>query len=316
MKRIPRTATQLFFDRDIAPVAEVEPGEQVVVETADSLCGLVKSEKDVFNHIDEVFERIGGACPVTGPIYVRGATPGMCVAMTIQEMVPAPVTGKGWTAVIPGWGALVHDQGYTLQPPVRPVTTICEVSDGEVVVPLDGREVTIVARPFLGTAGVAPARERRLSLSQSREYLGDVDIPELGKGATLILPVHIEGALLSIGDAHAVQGDAEITGVAVEVEADVTLTFRPLERNEAEFVRLPILETEDWIGCIAGFQGVSLADCVRAAYVDLVRRLQRYHGFSENGAYQLLGQVGNVRIGNMIDPFYSALVAVDRRYLR
>jgi acetamidase/formamidase len=316
MRRIPRTATQLFFDRDIAPVAEVEPGEQVVVETADSLCGLVKSEKDVFNHIDEVFELIGGACPVTGPIYVRGATPGMCVAMTIEEMVPAPVTGKGWTAVIPGWGALVHDQGYTLQPPVRPVTTICEVSGGEVVVQLDGREVRIVARPFLGTAGVAPARERRLSLSQSREYLGDVDIPELGKGATLTLPVHIEGALLSIGDAHAVQGDAEITGVAVEVEADVTLTFRPLERDEAEFVRLPILETEDRIGCIAGFQGVGLADCVRAAYVDLVRRLQRYHGFSENGAYQLLGQVGKVRIGNMIDPFYSALVAVDRRYLR
>ena len=118
-----------------------------------------------------------------------------------------------------------------------------------------------------------------------------------------------------MGDAHAVQGDAEITGVAVEVEADVTLTFRPLERDEAEFVRLPILETEDRIGCIAGFQGVGLADCVRAAYVDLVRRLQRYHGFSENGAYQLLGQVGNVRIGNMIDPFYSALVSVDRRYL-
>ena len=67
---------------------------------------------------------------------------------------------------------------------------------------------------------------------------------------------------------------------------------------------------------MCGFQGVSLADCVRAAYVDLVRRLQRYHGFSENGAYQLLGQVGNVRIGNMIDPFYSALVAVERRYLR
>ena len=168
MRRVPRTATQLFFDRDIAPVAEVEPGEQVVVETADSLCGLVKSEKDVFNHIDEVFERIGGACPVTGPIYVRGAQPGMCVAMTIEEMVPAPVTGKGWTAVIPGWGALVHDQGYTLQPPMRPVTTICEVSGGEVVVPLDGREAPPGSRRHGNGGCRCPSRGSTWATSTSR----------------------------------------------------------------------------------------------------------------------------------------------------
>ena len=121
--------------------------------------------------------------------------------------------------------------------------------------------------------------------------------------------------MVSMGDAHAAQGDAEITGVAIEVEADVTVSFEVLEHEEARFVRLPILETEDWVGSVAGFQGVGLANCVRAAYVDLVRRLERHHGFSERAAYQLLGQVGRVRIGNMIDPFYSVLVTVERRYL-
>ena len=66
---------------------------------------------------------------------------------------PAPVTGTGWTAVIPGWGALVHDQGYTLQPPVAPVSTICRVGPDEIVLPLDGVEVRIPSRPFLGTVG-------------------------------------------------------------------------------------------------------------------------------------------------------------------
>ncbi len=315
MRRIPRDAWQMVFDREVEPVATVKDGETVLVETADSLCGIVKSERDVFRHIDEVFERLGGACPVTGPIAVEGAKPGQCVAIDVLEVVPAPRTGKGWTAVIPGWGALVHDQGYTLQPPVGPVTTICEVTKDEVVLPVDGRKVRLPARPFLGTVGVAPKRERRMSLSQSPEYLGDVDVPSITKGATMILPAHTDGALVSLGDAHAAQGEGEVTGVAVEVEADVTLRLRVIDADEAEYGRLPILETGEWVGCIAGFQGVNLADCVRAGYVDLVRRLVRHHGFSESGAYQLLGQVGRVQVGNMIDPFYSALVTIDRRYL-
>jgi acetamidase/formamidase len=314
-RRVTRDRTQLFFDRELPPVVTVAPGERIVVETADSLCGLVRSERDVFAHIDEVFERLGGACPVTGPIEVSGAMAGQCVAVSIEAIDPAPVSRSGWTAVIPGWGSLVHDQGYTLQPPVEPVTTICEVTPEEVVLPVDGGRIRIPARPFLGTVGVAPRAERRHSLSQSREYLGDVDVPDLGVGTTLILPANVDGAMVSMGDCHAVQGDAEITGVAVEVEADVTVSFRVLDREEAGFVRLPIVESERWIGCIAGFQGVGLADCIRAGFVDLVRRLQRQFGFTERAAHQLLGQVGRVRVGNMIDPFYSALVSVDRRYL-
>ena len=315
-RRVTRDRTQLFFDRDSAPVASVAPGERIVVETADSLCGIVKSEADTFSHFDEVLDRLGSACPVTGPLYIQGAEQGSFVAMTIHDIVPAPVTGTGWTAVIPGLGALSHDQGYSLQPSLQPRTSICKVLDGQITMPVDGRDVKIEAHPFIGTAGVAPARERRMSFSQSREYLGDVDIPQLQPGATLILPAHVEGALVSFGDVHAAQGDAEVTGAAIEVEGDVEVSFEVLDADEAEYVRLPILQTERWIGAIAGFQGVHLGDCVRAAFVDLARRLARYHGFTRVGAYELLGQVGCVQVGNMIDPFYSALAFIERRYLQ
>lgn len=314
-RRVTRDRTQLFFDREIEPIATVAAGEHVIVETSDSLCGIVKTEADTFAHFDEVLDRLGSACPVTGPLYVEGARPGACVALSIHRIDAAPVTGTGWTAVIPGLGALVHDQGYTLQPPVDPRTVICRVQDGEIMMPVDDREIVIAADPFVGTVGVAPTMERRISFSQSHEYLGDVDIPQLGPGSRLILPAHVEGALVSLGDVHAAQGDAEITGAAIEVEADVELSIAVLDADEAQYVRLPILETNDWIGAIAGFQGIHLGDCIRAAFVDLATRLARHHGFTEIGAYQLLGQVGRVQVGNMIDPFYSALAYVDRRYL-
>lgn len=314
-ERIGRDKTQFYFDRDIEPVASIQPGRRYVVETADSLCGLIKSSHDTLSHFDEVFERLEGACPVTGPLYVEGVAAGGCIAVHFEEIVPAPVTGTGWTALIPGLGALVHDQGYTLQPPLESRSLICTVTPEEVTFPAEGRDIRIRPHPFLGTVGVAPSRERRISFSQGREYLGDVDIPQIGPGSTLILPAHVQGALLSMGDAHAAQGDAEITGAAIEVESDVAFTVDVLERDEACFVQLPIVETKHWIGCVAGFQGVTLADCVRAGFVDLVRRLVRFHSFTESDAYMLLGQVGRVQVGNMIDPFYSALTYVERRYV-
>ncbi len=291
------------------------PGEAVLVETADSLCGVVKSEADRFESFDALIEELGGACPVTGPIYVDGASAGDCIAVNVTGIVSAPVTGTGWTAVIPGLGALTHDQGYTLQPPMEPRTTICKVEGDTITLPIDGRNILIPNRPFLGTIGVAPSKERRISFSQSHEYLGDVDIPQIAAGARLILRCNVDGGLLSLGDAHAAQGDGEITGAAIEVESDVTLSIDVLDQEQAEFTRLPILETPDWIGCIASFQGVGTADCIRAGFVDLVTRLSRFHGFSETGAYQLLGQVGRVQIGNLIDPFYSVMTYVERRYL-
>jgi acetamidase/formamidase len=315
MKRFSRTATQMFFDREIEPVGSVRPGESFVVETADAVCGLIRTDSDVLSSFDELLDRLGGANPVTGPIHVEGARPGDCIAVTFEDLVVAPTTGTGWTTIIPGWGGLTHDRGYTILDSLAPRSAICRIEDGEARFGVDGREVRVPVEPFLGTVGVAPKLERRMSLSQSAEYLGDADIRAVGVGSTLILPVHVDGALLALGDAHAAQGEGEVTGIAVEVEADVRLRVEVLSGEQAQYGRFPMLETEEWVGVIVGQQGVPLTACVQAGYVDLCRRLERYHGFTREGAYTLLGQVGRVRIGNMVDPFYSCLVTLPRRYL-
>lgn len=305
----------MFFDPSAPPVIEVEQGERLVVETTDSLCGLAKKEAPTGLDIDDVVERLGGACPVTGPIRVLGAEPGMVLCVHLHRVDAAPASGEGWTGVIGGFGALSQDR-YSLQEPLEPVTRLVPYGDGGADFPLEsGRTITIPVRPFLGTVGVAPRRERRMSFSQSTEYLGDVDLPQVTAGATLVLPVNVAGALLSLGDAHAAQGDGEITGAAVEIEAEAEISCESRPPEAAGWVALPQLNTADSIGSIAALQGSDLTQCARAAYLDLVQRLVRYHGFTTSEAYQLLGQVGKLRVGNMVDPYYSMLASVDRRYL-
>jgi acetamidase/formamidase len=154
-----------------------------------------------------------------------------------------------------------------------------------------------------------------MSFSQSTEYLGDVDLPQLTTGATLVLPVNVAGALLSLGDAHAAQGDGEITGAAIEIEAEAEISCHALAPGDAGWIALPQLNNVESIGSIAAMEGNDLTHCARAAYRDLLQRLVRFYGFTVGEAYQVLGQVGQLRVGNMIDPFYSVLASIERRFL-
>lgn len=314
MRRVNRDQVSLFFDARAEPVIEVVAGERFVVETADSLCGLVKLEAPKGFAIEDVLARLGGACPVTGPVFVAGAVPGGVLEVHIDEVRPVPDAGQAWTGVFTGFGALSSD-AFSIQDGLEPVTTLVPYDSDAARLSVGRRIARIPMRPFLGTVGVAPARERRLSFSQSPEYLGDVDLPDLTVGATLVLPVHAPGALLALGDAHAAQGDGEITGAAIEIEADADLRCVPRDAEEAGFTGLPQLNTVSSIGSVAGLQGNDLTDCARAAYRDLVLRLTRYYGFGQRDAYMLLGQVGRLRVGNMIDPFYSVLASIDRSHI-
>jgi len=315
MLRLTRDQVTMFFDPHASPVAEVAAGERFVVETADSLCGIVKENAPRGMHIDAVMEQLGGACPVTGPVYVQGAQPGDVVQIEIHSVEPTPARGHAWTGVFGGFGALSHE-GFGLQDPITAETRLLQYDHSVAYFDrLSGPAVAIPMRPFLGTVGVAPRRERRMSFSQSPEYLGDVDIPAITVGATLVLPVNVPGALVAFGDAHGAQGDGEITGAAIEIEAEAEISCTAVAPDAVGFVTLPQLNTVKCIGSIASFQGSDLTACARAAYVDLVHRLVRGYAFTETEAYQLLGQVGTLRVGNMIDPFYSVLATIDRRFL-
>jgi acetamidase/formamidase len=313
LARLKRDQIHLYFDANQAPVIHVPSGARLVVETEDAHMGSIRSEADVYQSLAEVFAELGGANPVTGPIYVEGVEPGDCIALTFEEIVPGAVQGQGYTVLTPGLGGLVSN--YTLQPPLEPRTVICPIREGKVLFPTGKRTVEIPTAPFLGTIGVAPAGERRLSYLQGPEFLGNTDLPLNGIGATIVMRANVPGGLVSFGDAHAVQGDGEISGAAIECQADVTCRVERIPQAEAQYVSLPQVNTDDFIGSIGAFTGVHLGDVVRAAYVDVVQRLVQFHGFELGEAYLLACQTARVRVGQIVDPLYCAAVTIERRYV-
>src|SRR5215831_2132917 len=179
--RLTRDQIHLYFDPLLEPRIRVASGTRLVVETEDAHMGSIRTEADVYQSLAEVFEKLGGANPVTGPIYVEGVEPGDCVAMTIEEMVPGSVQG-----------------------PLEPRTVICKIQDQKVLFPTLKGIVEIPTNPFLGTIGVAPKGERRLSYVQGPDFLGNTDLPLNGVGATIVMRANVSGGLVSFGDAHAV----------------------------------------------------------------------------------------------------------------
>jgi acetamidase/formamidase len=313
LQRLGRDKIHLYFDANQEPAIHVHSGARVVVETEDAHMGSIRTENDVYQSLAEVFEKLGGANPVTGPIYVEGVEPGDCVALTFEQIVPGPWQGQGYTVLTPGLGGLVSN--YTLQDPLAPRTVICPIRDGKVQFPTTRGTVEIPTAPFLGTIGVAPGGERRLSFLQGSEFLGNTDLPLNGVGATIVMRANVPGALVSFGDAHAVQGDGEISGAAIECQSEVTARLERIAKEDAQYVALPQVNTPEFIGSIAAFTGVHLGDVVRAAYVDIVNRLVQFYGFELGEAYLLACQTARVRVGQIVDPLYCAAVTIERRYI-
>jgi acetamidase/formamidase len=141
--------------------------------------------------------------PLVGPIYVEGAAPGDTLAVEVRSI---ETQGWGWTAILPGLGLLPDDFP-------DPYLRIFDLS-GEVA-PLDD-VARIPIEPFFGTMGVCPAAARAQPVMPPGSFGGNIDVRHLTSGSTLFLPVEVEGALFSCGDAHGAQGDGEVCVTGIE----------------------------------------------------------------------------------------------------
>ena len=273
------------------------------METQDAHSGTITGPEVVYETLADLMERIGGANPVTGPIAVEGVEAGSCVEVHIEHVEGAPVTGFGYMNTTP-----------TLHPEFAAETVICHRRGDLVGIPTGRGPVLVPYRPFVGTIGLAPAGEPVMSFRQGPEILGNVDLPEVKAGATVVMRAAVDGALVSLGDAHLAQGDAEIHRSAIECQADVRLRFLCRDPAEVAFSGLPQINTPTELGSVAPGPG-HLEDLVRAAYDDLARRLRTSGRFTLPEAYRLLGAVGTVRVGQVVPPVYSALAKIERCYL-
>lgn len=301
------------FDKMLSPVLRVRHNDTIVVETEDADNSLITKETDVFADFNALYDMAGGTNPVSGPIYVDGAHPGDCLEVDILEIQPAPWRHAGYTALYANLGALQDNRG-SLQAPLEPRTKICAIKDGMVHFAMagGGKVIRIPVDPFIGTIGVAPREDRCSAGKMGQDFCGNVDIPALRAGSTVVLPVNVEGALLSLGDVHACQGDGEITGCALECQARVTIRVRATSAEEARYGAWPQVRDERYLGVIVPLGYANYTEAMKIGYTELVHLMAKWYGFDALDAYQLLNLAGEIRMGSE----YSCLCRIDKKYLQ
>ncbi|HEX6490110.1 MAG TPA: acetamidase/formamidase family protein [Gaiellaceae bacterium] len=285
-------AYSYVWDNSLEPALELEPGETVqfhLRDASDEQISARSSAADVgrldFSHVN----------PVSGPVYVKGAKPGDVLQVELLEFTPK---AWGWTALIPGFGLLAEEFP-------EPWLRISEVDAQRARVIWSDR-VTLPYRPFPGTIGVAPADPGEHSIVPPSRFGGNLDIKHLRAGTTLYLPVAVEGALFSVGDTHATQGDGEVCGTAIETAMDLVLrlSLRTDFAIPAPQYRLPagaLAESERGAWHVCTGVDPDLMEATKQAVRAAIEHLTEGHDLEREEAYALVSVAGDLRIHEVVD---------------
>jgi acetamidase/formamidase len=281
------------WDNSLPALVQAAPGESIEFEVMDAAGGQLSGtsiEEDI-GRLD--FSRIN---PVTGPVHIAGAEPGDILKVTVLSFVPS---GWGWTANIPGFGLLAEEFR-------QPALHLWRYDPSTLAPALFGRSGKVPLKPFAGTIGVAPAQPGLHSIVPPRRVGGNMDIRDLAAGTELFLPVEVAGALFSVGDTHAAQGDGEVCGTAIESPMRVALQFDLIKQVPLAYPRFrtpgPVTRHLDARGYdVTTGIGPDLMEAARVAVRSMIDLLGRSHGMSAIDAYLLCSVCGDLRISEIVD---------------
>ena len=290
---IHRDQSHYGWDNTFTPVRTIAPGESVAFETVDASGGQLGPDSTVADVGSLDFGKVN---PVTGPVYVDGAEPGDALKVTILGFQPS---GWGWTANIPGFG-LLADQFPD------PALNVWRYDAASLAPALFGPGGKVPLKPFCGTIGVAPAEGGTHSIVPPRRVGGNMDIRDLSAGTVLYLPVEVDGALFSVGDTHAAQGDGEVCGTAIESPMELGATFELLKDANLPAPRFttpgPVTRHLDEKGYeVTTGIAPDLMDAARAAVSYMIDLLSKTHGLSPVQAYMLCSVAADLRISEIVD---------------
>jgi acetamidase/formamidase len=286
-------AYNYVWDNSIEPALEIEPGEAVELHVRDASDEQITSSSSAEDVAKLDFDHVN---PVSGPVFVKGAQPGDVLEVELLELRPRE--DWGWTALIPGFGLLADE----FPEPWLRISRV-ESERGRVVW---SDEISLPYRPFPGTIGVAPAEPGQHSIVPPSRWGGNIDTKHLRAETTLYLPVGVEGALFSLGDTHAIQGDGEVCGTAIETALDATLrlSVRRDFRIDAPQYRLPkgALGAEQQTSYhVCTGVGPDLMEAARDAVRAAIRHLEKRRGHDRQEAYALCSVAADLRIHEVVD---------------
>ncbi len=281
------------WDNSIEPALRVAPGSTIEFECRDSSAGQLTPDSTVESVATLDFSKIN---PVSGPIFVEGAEPGDALKVTIEGFKPS---GFGWTANIPGFG-LLADQ-FT-----EPALTLWKYDPTSLEPAAFGAHGRVPLKPFAGTIGNALAEPGHHSVVPPRRVGGNLDIRDLAAGTELYLPVEVAGALFSVGDTHAAQGDGEVCGTAIESPMNAVLTLDLVKGANLAMPRFttpgPVTRHLDAKGYeVTTGVGPDLMTGARQAVADMVELLAGRYNMNPVDAYMLVSTCGDLRISEIVD---------------
>ncbi|MFT3987778.1 acetamidase/formamidase family protein [Aestuariivirga sp.] len=281
------------WDNKNTPALRIAPGESISFDTVDSSGGQLSARSTLADLAVLDFSKVN---PVTGPVYIDGAEPGDAVKVTLLEFGPS---GWGWTANIPGFG-LLADQFK------EPALHIWSYDAKALTPALYGPGGRVPLKPFCGTIGLAPAEPGLHSVVPPRRMGGNLDIRDLAAGAELYLPVEVKGALFSVGDTHAAQGDGEVCGTAIESPCTVAAKFDLIKGANLAFPRFttpgPVTRHLDMKGYeVTTGVGPDLMAGARAAVSGMIEVLGKRYNMAAVDAYMLCSVCGDLRISEIVD---------------
>jgi acetamidase/formamidase len=287
----PSDEVHFTWDAGNAPVLTVDSGDTVVVHTRDVSDNQIGPDftVDVIAGLD--WDRV---YPLAGPIAMHGAQPGDTLAVEVLDL---HTKGWGWTAILPGLGLLSDDFP-------DPYLRIFDLTAGDVTHLRE--DIAIPIEPFMGTMGVCPEGASAQPVMPPGSFGGNLDTRQLTRGTTLYLPVQVEGALFSCGDAHAAQGDGEVcvTGLESPMYGALRLTLhkdRPIPAPQylTGGPLAPRVADGPWYGTtgVGPDLFVGAQEAVRA----MVDHLSSDYGLSPEDAYLLCSLCVDLRISEIVD---------------
>ena len=254
-----------------------------------------------------------GGNPQTGPFFVEGAEPGDAIAVHFDVIRPNRARGVSGQVVAPhvvdpelvpelptgdpegDWWSLDLDRGTArLEDPPTGLESLGELA----------------LEPMLGCFGVAPPRGQAISTATSSVHGGNMDYRGFRAGVTVLFPVFAVGALLHLGDGHALQGDGEIVGTGIEVSMDVEVTVEVLKGKK---IFWPRAEDAEFVMAVGNARPLDQA--VQHATTELMRLLAQDYGLDYRAGSALLGQCIRYDVGNVFDPAYTVVAKVAKHVL-
>ena len=275
----------------------VEDGQTITTRLADA------------HGFDENMQTVAGSPnPLAGPFVIPGAAPGQALAVRINALTPNRARGWASKDIHPN---LRYAADRSVRYPKEYVDWEIDLHR-KVAYPLgdyfSGQPPEIPIQPVLGCIGVAPGPQERIASIDSGPFGGNLDYPRIVSGATIYLPIMVEGAYLFLGDGHAIQGAGEITGNGIEVSCEISFTVGLEEMNN----RTPRGEDSTHLFSM-GIADTLDAAC-RIATLDMEAWLGSQFGMSQDQIGILLGQLVSYEIGNFVSRFYCVSCLMPKRY--